>query len=732
MNERPENLDPLWGVQGNLKVSNTNSSIVTSTTDLDQEEGFWNGATILAYAGHNAWTLNAAKVETSETGKLTVTDKCLRWWRAGTESGDLDYAWLTNHINTIDMSGEWAIEDGKIYILPPTGETAETLQLEQKVRQVLVDLSDSKYVRVEGINTYGGGMKMNESEMCMLRDGTYEYISHYTYTRDQRDGFIDDWNVYDTNGAPPRGEMGIYLGGRDNIIINNTIQYSAAAGIYSVGLYEYIENNAILDCGYMGSYVGGLFIGTEAWKEPTTPRGGNAIYGNTLHRAGRHAYGYSTTEAWYGAGFISNESERKIPAFLPSEFAYNDIKDGSIHARDTAPWYQYGLIAGTERLKTRDHHNVVANSWANDGTMNSVVYYDGQTAMFQFYNNVMYWDNNVEYDTSLYRQDAKDSQTVTDVWNNSEIGYVDGGKENIKAEQYPNGKIFASGADWLLKDKTPYINSANNEFINLSNTEISDTAKIENGLFKPSQNGDWICFKDIDFSEGQNKLSIYYTGNYCNTGDKISVIIGNSLDDYIVNTSAEIYAYSPDINAIDVNVVRFSGAVGTKNLYIRVDDFKSVNIEKIKLEFVDDEMSRVRVGYYADEGEVVDWSGAGFTVIPEGETHTIINNTSSAALKFANVTVPVECDRLYVRMCSKGDHVGQEVYLRVGSNTADATIGIFSSDKDSWYDYTMESVALDKPLPAGTYDLYIKFESGKYSNFLWFGLGESWDNTEAE
>ncbi len=724
MNIRPENLDPLWGVQGNIKVTMEDNSILLSKTDLNQEEGFWDGATVIAYTGY-AWGLGMAKVQKSEPGKLTVTDKCQQWW-FDANGHDTDYAWITNHINTIDKPGEWAIEDGKIYILPPEGETAETLKLEQKVRQVMIDLADSKYVRIEGIDTYGGGMKMNNSEMCMLRDGTYEYISHYTYSQDQRDGFIDAWDKYNPNGAPPRGEVGIYVGGRDNVILNNTIQYSSAAGIFSVGLHEYIENNALLDCGYMASYVGGLFIGTRAWENYDTPRGGNAIYSNTLMRSGRHCYGYSTNEAWYG-GEIPNENDVHFPPFLPSEFAYNDIKDGSLHARDTAPWYQYGIVAGTERLKTRDHHNMIANSWANDGAMNAVVYYDGQTSMFQHYNNVLYWDNDVKYDMPRYLQTLDSAASVTDVWNNADIGYIEGGKDAIDKSMYPNEKMFTTGASQYLKDKTPYLNTCDTEssFLTVDKgTEISKTAKIENGLFKPTQDGDWICFKDVDFSGGENKLTLYFAGDYCNSGDLASIIIGNSLNDYEIKEQVIINTKTPETDVIDfVGAARFSDAPEKANIYIYMDNYKSVNIEKIKLERVDDALAGVHKGVYADTGTIIA-GGAGATVIPEGEFHYILNNTQNTTVEFKGVELKKDCDTFFMRMCSEGEYAGQPVEIRIGSQGGEL-VGTFVSEHNSWYDYGTENLKLNKTLKAGTYDIYLSFKGGKTSNFLWFGFGNS-------
>ena len=169
-----------WPVEGNIKTvpEENPSTKVVSDTDLNQEAGYWNGATVIGLSGAG-YALQMAKVESSEPGVLHLTEKS-RWWFKS-EGFETDYCYITNHINTVDKPGEWHIEDGKIYIIPPEGETAETLVLEQKIRQIVFDMSENKFIRLEGIDTYGGGMKMNNSEMCMLRDGEYTYISLHTF-----------------------------------------------------------------------------------------------------------------------------------------------------------------------------------------------------------------------------------------------------------------------------------------------------------------------------------------------------------------------------------------------------------------------------------------------------------------------------------------------------------------------------------------------------------------------
>ena len=744
-NVMPEDLAPVWATEGNIKADPTdytaNLNRMVSDTDLEQPEGHWVGATVVALRGMG-YALCMAKVTASgpssvnEDGEKvpgyieTTTDSL--WWFKGTGE-ETDYAYLTNHINTVDKAGEWHLEDGKIYIIPPEGETAETLKLEQKIRHVLIDISENKFIRIEGINTYGGSMKMNNSEMCMLRDGTYEYISHYTFSKDQRDGYVDKRDKYNADSNPQRGELGIYIGGSDNVVINNTLRYSAGAGVYVIGSYGYFENNLITDCGYMSSYVGGLFISHDYNTPYDDPRGGHLVYGNSLTRAGRHVLGISTNEdSWTGPDNV-------VMPFIPDEVAYNDIYDGAVASRDTAPWYQYNVVAGTERLKSRHHNNVLWNSWANEGSMNSLVYYDGLTGMAQYYDNVMFHTNDaVRYDMYVFLQDSRGAETITDTWGNVEVGYLPEGKGALTKSDYPNGKIFRSGVTWLSDDQTPYLNSIEEDvtFINLEKAKISQTAVIDDGLFVPSQNGDWICFEDVDFGQKgseNNALDIGFVGDPCNTGDKLTVMIGDSMDKPVFTEEAQIDVIAPSYDVVDTYQIRYNNIFGKKNVYIRVDDLKSFKLAQIDVYRVEDKLANLKAGIYAQEGTVEKGSAKLNGEIVE-KNKTYYQNTSSSTIKFDDFTIPEDCNELQIRLATAQPYNKHAVDVRIGSPDGEI-ISSFVTEKWRWWDYQIENFELNRTLEAGTYDIYVCFGGdGKSSNFLWFGLGynDAYNEAQAE
>ncbi len=721
-------LSDVWPTQGNIKVSIDDMTVAVSDSELGQEEDYWNGATFVTLSG-NGYSLSTAKIEKSVPGKLTLTDRTKTWWFAAKERyTETDFGYITDHINTVDKAGEWAIDNGLIYVKPPTGETRKTIRLEQKVRQLTIDIADRKHIVIEGIDTFGGGIRMNNSEMCMLRDGDYKYISHYTHTMDQRDGFIDDRNIHDTSGAPQRGEMGIYLGGRDNILINNHIAYSAAAGIYSTGLYEYIENNVISDCGYMGSYVSGIYIGTKAWDKPDTPRGGNAIFSNTVKNTGRAAYELSTTEEWYtGSGTT-------LPAFIPDEVAYNDFTDASICTRDTGTVYVHGAVMGTDRLKSRFHHNLVGNSWSTDG-YNCGVYYDNWMSAAECYNNLtFYTDECAVPDKTFFYQTKTGFPTsfaTVDNWNNKDAGFVSGGKATLTADDYPLGRKFRSGADKYQTETAPMTEcllDANTGVYMPNEMTYSDGVALCEGKLKPSQSGDWIRIGNADFSNGENNVCITFSGDIYNTGDTIDVIIGESEENYLYKATFTLNAESSYLWGTTTLDFFLRNMTGKHNILIKFTDYKSACINKVKVSEVIDEYT-YNTNVFASTGTLVKSSGrTGNGGYPTHDPFNWYwNNTyPGAVIAFNDVKVTKDCDTLCVQLSTNGDYNGEIVEFRIGSATG-KLIGSYKVEgHTSWSDYSMKKVPLNTKLSAGTYDIYVVF-TGKNgtTNFYYFGFTDS-------
>ena len=717
-------LSPLWPTQGNIKVVKTNTALLyqsaVSTTDLNQEVDYWKGGTFVSMHG-SAWSMGTAEIISSDIGKLEFINRTKQWWFWDTKPTDFGY--ITGTKNAIDVPGEWNVGDNKVYIYPQVGETAETLKVEVKKRQLVADLENSKYVQMVGIDTIGGGMKMNNSEMCVIDGGTMRYVSHYTDSQDNREGFIEDCNNENPSGTPQRGEMGIYLGGSDNAVVNSHIDFSAAAGIYMVGKYEYIENNIISDCGYMGSYVGGLFMNTEAWKDIDTPRGGHGIFGNTLRNAGRSVFDISVNEKWLLDGLL--------PPMLPDEVAYNEFYNSGICTRDVGITYVHGVLQGTDKLKTKFHNNIAYDSWASDAT-NFGIYYDNYCEMIEVYDNIVFYTSPVsKLSKAVYIQTKAQFPTTfayVNQWNNSILGLRPEGKASLTPTDYPNAKPFRSGSTIGKPEYLENYENIDNDFgyYTVENSIVSEGAEIKDGMAHFSAAGQWVEIKDVDFGETKNQINITFAGDCYYTGDQIEVIVGDSLETGKLFPPTTLTATAPYLAGKNIASIITRNVKGINNVYIRTKIYHSLAIEKISLGEVyinNSYLSQIYAYEFTDSvaGKVIQPTTITGTVI-NGKTDSVVTNTwGGTMLHYGNVELSGDANAFVFAGSTAAPYSGNVMKVHVGSPTAQPIAEIVITGT-SWSDYIAKESLLTQTLPKGIYDIYLTFEKTFTTNFYWFGF----------
>jgi len=362
--ENKENINlnnNLWPTRGDLyRVlgSDDTRDIVRSETQLWQEEDYWKGGIFVCLSSF-AWSTNSGNIIASKPGELTIglekTDR--QWWIQDNDS-KFNYGFIVGHINALDAPEEWVRENGNLFMLFPEGKNPENCMVEAKARNLVIDLDNKKFVNVFGFDTIGGSVRTNNAEMCMLNGLNMKYISHYMHTANQHSGYIDfdyegtpnsygDYtsNENDPNGAPERGVVGNYISGKNNIFVNGHIDHSAGAGLYLTGLYSYIENNILNDCGYMGSYVSGINIMDKKYEADNALRGGHLINNNTVYNCGR-------------SNLNIEENGENVP-FLPMDIGYNDFHDGMLASADTGITYSFDANMGYDGITSSEHHNYV-------------------------------------------------------------------------------------------------------------------------------------------------------------------------------------------------------------------------------------------------------------------------------------------------------------------------------------------------------------------------------------
>lgn len=433
--------------------------VTSSLLDGDRDNR-WKGARFVSLHGYG-WNTTSGIVESSTSGSFEINPNSVtkKWWYAQNSDSPVNFGYLTGTKEAIDLPGEWTVENNNIYIKLPTGESADSLNVEMKSRQLCIDLTDKSYINVEGIKTIGGGINMNGTNMCVLRDCNFKNISHYTMCNDSREGYIDsaitaESDPTDKNGAPQRGEMGIYMSGKNDVVKDCTVDTSAAAAFYMTGLYTMLDNNKIINCGYMGSTVGGIYIGTCIWDGYNTPRGGYVIINNDVRNSARSALTVQTTE--YAWAYKGNQA-----VFIPCEIAYNRFSNGGIATCDTGVVYLWGVTMGTQEHMTRIHHNIVYADCNNPDEYIGMIYHDNYVNMVQTYKNVIYKSSDVLSKRFMYvqkRSSFPNSYAVVYDWDKTQYDdtiYDPQGSNkcfsnidnlsDIPDSGYPDGLYFHSG-----------------------------------------------------------------------------------------------------------------------------------------------------------------------------------------------------------------------------------------------------------------------------------------------
>ncbi|MBR6729116.1 MAG: hypothetical protein IKL80_03050, partial [Clostridia bacterium] len=440
-----------WPTKGDIHlVSEKDQKHAYSETALNQEEkDYWKGGVLIG-AWNTVYGVESADILGSEKGCLTV--ERAGGWGGPDNATHYDYSWayITGHQNAIDLPGEWIIRGDTLFILPPEGETAETLTLEIKKRMLVIDLENNKHVNVSGFTTIGGSAKLNNAEMCRIDDCHVRYNNHYLYTKDPGMGFLEDGIKTNPNGAPLRGEIGFFIGGRDNVVTNCHFDEAAGTAVYVAGLYTYMENLLVKNCGYGGSYCGGIYVtklATQAWDAPS---GGYYLYQSTAANSGRSVF------------MRTSNADVRTPMVLPGHNAYNEFYGSMLASLDSGIIYTYMTDHGFDRLKTQMHNNVVYNSYEGINKFIFGIYHDGGTQNIDTYENIVFsTDESIMVGDDVHVAYAELGLGECDVWNNTEEMnrgedlILPEGKAGLKPEHYPYHKPYYAGA--LLAQEEPYL-----------------------------------------------------------------------------------------------------------------------------------------------------------------------------------------------------------------------------------------------------------------------------------
>lgn len=729
-------LSPLWPTQGNIKVlpatggSNLRRSSATAVSDtlLTEPDDYWKGAVLVSAHGYN-WTWSTAEIASSTKGKLELHNTTKNFYYANENVNDCAY--ITCTAKAIDVPGEWYAENHKLYILPPEGESADTLKLEIKQRQIVADLSNKEHIILKGFETIGGSIKLNDAKMCILNGMDMRYISHFTQFQD-KDGYIDSGDL-SKPGAPQRGEIGVYISGRDNAVINSKLNYSAGAGLYITGRYSYIENNYINECGYMGLYAAGIGIYPESWQSVTYPRGGHTIVSNTIRATGRGSISFSSIESW-------ELNDKTSTTWVASEIAYNDLSEAMLCTKDGGMVYAYMGTMGNDKIKSKWHHNILYNPASADFELTMGLYADNCTEMLEIFNNIgFYEDPTYHYNnnSSVFLQ----FDAYVQAYNNKTLNYFPEGKAGLSLEHYPNYQVFTPGCNDmktnLMANYELFDAPRAGSVIFAKDCEISEGAFVNSDKVYFTGEDQWIKFENVKLPEN-GRIKVNYSGQLWQDGneyDAIEFVVGDDINTGKVVVREGAGEIKPDGNKwYRYYPISTNDPDTPVTLYLKVTEYASLSVESIEVEelSIEDEFAaKVYGGYYkeATPGNPNDATGAfDASSYTDTDNYTVAKTWPGTVVHYEDVKLTDDGVKFVFNSATKDPYRGRfEVRLNSLDSEPILTTMIVGPN---WNSYASKIVDLNEPVKAGTYDVYLTFiDENASCNFAWFGFLKEGYNT---
>jgi len=316
-----------------------NKSLIDA--ELDQPDGFWNGAKIHITPGAHwvSWT-RTIKEYSRERHELAWDQPWSTDWAYITKEGS--YYYLFGILAALDAPCEWHLEaeSKTVYLWTPDGDDPSEHLVEAKRRGLAFDLSERSYVQISGFGIFAATITMAGADHCLVENCHLLYPSHFTQ--------CDGWGT-------GMDDTGVIISGQHNQLRRSSVGFSAGNGVSLLGESNRVVNCLIHDCNYMATDCGLIrAMGRD-----------HLISHCTLYNAGR-------------SGIVNRYLKR-------SRIEYNNIYNVGLLTADLGATYCYD---------TDGEGTLIAYNWVHDNHANTGVgiYIDNNSPNHLIHHNVT-WNN---------------------------------------------------------------------------------------------------------------------------------------------------------------------------------------------------------------------------------------------------------------------------------------------------------------------------------------------------
>lgn len=736
----------LFGVQGDITIKinqgNANNSATLSgtlyaTSDkglLNQvEKDYWKGATWTGLKG-SGWSLSTALVTRSEYGKVYLDDggykqASITYFNA---NYPCDWGFLSNHINCVDLPGEWYYDGKTLYIIPPEGVSGEDLTVSVKQGFTSFDLTDKSFIELHNISTRAASITMaGDSNNNVLNGGTHEYVSFTTFSGLGAYGVGYDAYAEAEEDSMEKGSAGIFVNGENNAILNTTITNTATHAIYvnHYSKYTFIYNNEIGNAAYSFGDNTVQILGGRTMAQT----GGHQFIANTVYSTGAHAF---------DANNSGNANE--VNPILPMEVAYNHFYDTTLTSRDSGAVYMHYGHYGHDREFTQVHHNLVHDSLISHpgGTSINAIYFDNSTSGIDCHNNLIYWKDVDGTLNPVYVQRKSSFPTTystVPTYTNKSLAYREEDVDMKDLQDLPSGKPFLVGADHasngrFIKDgkflgnyeayKTDYGS------IFAQDAVLSDGAYLTDDGYAVFGNTGKITFRDVDLT-GKNQIVAFVAGNE-KIRDyvlRLEIIKDGKVvesDPAATMITSENYDGQSELNMMIMNFE------GKHDIVLSMDNSEDraneLRLVRIRVEHTDAEPvlpTGAKIIYGGEFTGTVyrtmayhDVSSHYLLARYADRTHHYSNYIFENTLIFEDVEIERDYTHLITYMQANTGDNQYYMQIRVGSEHAEPIAEIdlnfvpevLGGREVTGYVWRKHKIELSEPMKAGTYDFYVTFE----------------------
>lgn len=310
--------NPMTPDGAKIEGGSTQSIISTKLPRLNGLEGavVW----ALADRGWSTWTSTITSYQ-PEKNRVDFQSYEKSWWvreRHNPKKKKGEF-YLVGALSLLDAPGEWYYDEEEelYYLWAPGGADPNEHAVSVKQRMLGIDLSESSWIQITGIDLVGTTVDLTAATHCTLKGMKLHHISHSRGGRTQN----------------KLGEKsGVHVTGHNNTIRDCEIAYSAGNGVTLLGRDNALINNWIHQVDYIGAYCAPVTLGGLR----------HLISHNTINDTGRDCIKLG------GAEHL---------------IQYNDISRPSRICHDTGVVYSGGQDGGNTRIR----YNWVYDNPGNPG-----------------------------------------------------------------------------------------------------------------------------------------------------------------------------------------------------------------------------------------------------------------------------------------------------------------------------------------------------------------------------